>query len=71
MAVKIAMGRDFWKRRLRANYDGAKRRNGGQSLNIYVEVAALLDMLDGYDPVPAGIDLQAECDNLCAKLRRI
>ena len=60
-----------WARRLNSLYNAAKRRNGGNSLNIYFEVNQLLDYLEGYEDVPSGFDLGRECDHLAGELRRL
>lgn len=59
----------WWSRRLTKLYNEAKRRHGGQSLSIYGDVTRLLDYLEDVEPVPEGLDLLQECDNLASRLR--
>jgi len=70
MTAKV-VDREYWAERLQELYDEAKVRHRGQSLPIFGDVLTLMNYLDGFDDVPQGLDLSAECDALACKLRSI
>lgn len=59
-----------WTRKLNQAYGEAKRRHDGDSLTIYGDVSDMLDILEGWEPMPAGVnELARQLDGLIMKVR--
>lgn len=57
-----------WRRKLMGLYGKAKRRNHGNSLSIYSDVSAALDVLEGEAAMPDGF--ATTLNDLAGRLRR-